>query len=74
MVLDQERLITYCAQISHLEPWAVVIVLEAHKSATYVLRDLFDMILLCPRDLPRSEHKFSLLHAANVVFLNKQHC
>lgn len=54
-VLDNNRLANFCAQVSHIEPWAMVVVLAADRHANNFIRSFRDIFVLCPRDLPCGE-------------------
>ncbi len=54
-LVDKRRLTTFCGQIVHLEPWALVLCLQADKRAFTVLKSLRDCFLLCPYDLTCGE-------------------
>jgi hypothetical protein len=46
-----ERMLDFCTQVSHVHPWAVVVLLEASADSTKRFSNFNDVFMLCPRDL-----------------------
>lgn len=51
-VLIAAKLGTFCTQVSHMEPWAVVVLLQADEDSKTSFSDFSNAFMLCPRDLP----------------------
>jgi hypothetical protein len=51
-LLGGDKLGAFCVQLIHMEPWAVVVILQAEIDSQITIGDFSNAFMLCPRDLP----------------------